>query len=164
MARHKKPRVTPLVVIIGCTLLILQARSASAADELKLIIAPRSAVLTAEGNVVLDVYLYNDGDKKRAAPAPEALFDVVWTLRDTDKHRPERRGSHFGIGTDTPKKYVINSRQAIHCVLAAHLDSETGDLVEFYISIDTKVNKVKTDLKPGESIRSNSVILYRPKE
>jgi hypothetical protein len=144
--------------------LVLGTRLTTAAEELRLIIAPRSTLLTAEGNIVFDAYLYNDGFERRRAPAPEALFDVTWTLRDTDKQRPERHGSHFGIGTDTPKKYVINSRQGVHCVLTTHFESAPGDLLEFFISIDAKVNKVKTDLKSGEAIRSNSVILYRPKE
>jgi hypothetical protein len=164
MERHKRPRTTALIVIVSGALLALGTPLASAAGEFRLIIAPRSTLLTADGNIILDAYLYNDSDERRGAPAPEALFDVVWTLRDTDKQRPERHGSHFGIGTDTPKKYVMNSRQGVHCVLTTHFESEPGDLLEFFISIDGKVNKVKTDLKAGEAIRSNSVILYRPKE
>lgn len=159
MERHKRPGTTSLIVIICGALFVLGAQLATAAEELRLIIAPRSTLLTAEGTVVFDAYLYNDSDKRRAAPAPEALFDVVWTLRDTLRNRPERRGSHFSIGTDTVKKYVMNSREAVSCVLMDHFESEPGDLLEFHISVDTK-------LKTGEvkTIQSNSVVLYRPKE
>jgi hypothetical protein len=40
-----------------------------------------------------------------------------------------------------------------------HFESEGGDLLEFHISVDTK-------LKTGEvkNIQSNSVMMYRPKE
>jgi hypothetical protein len=165
MARHKKPRITALIAIVFGTLLPLgSAQLATAAEELKLILVPRSLVLTAEGNIAFDLYIYNDSEKKRTAPAPEALFDVIWTLRDTDNRRPDRHGSHVGVATDSETKYVIDSRKAVHCVLGTHFESEPGDLLEFFISVDTKVNKVKTDLKPGEAMRSNSVILYRPKE
>lgn len=164
MESHKRPRKTALIIIISGALLTFGAQLAAAAEELRLILAPRSVLLTAEGNVQFDLYIYNDSDKTRTAPAPEALFDVFWTLRDPDKHRPERHGSHFGLATDGETKYVIAPRKAIHCILGTHFESEPGDLLEFLISIDTKVNKVKTDLKPGEALRSNSVILYRPKE
>jgi hypothetical protein len=164
MERYKRPRTTALTVIFSAALLALGTQLATAAGELRLIIAPRSTLLTADGNIVFDAYLYNDSDRRRAAPAPEALFDVVWTLRDTLRNRPDRRGSHPSIGTDTVKKYVINSRQTVHCVLTTHFESEPGDLLEFHISVDTKVNKVNTELKTGEAIQSNSVVLYRPKE
>jgi hypothetical protein len=126
---------------------------------LRLIIAPRSSVLTAEGTVIFDVYLYNESDKGRRAPAPEAKFNVVWTLRDADGKRPERRESDFIVGTDTAKRYVLNSREAVSCVLMDHFESEPGDLLEFYIIVDTgsKTGEVKT-------IASNSVVMYRPKE
>jgi hypothetical protein len=127
-------RLTAFAFVFLVALFALGARSATAGEELRLIIAPRSTLLTAEGNVVFDAYLYNDSDKRRTVPAPEALFDVVWTLRDTDRNRPERQGSHFSIGTDTPKKYVINSRQGVLCVLATHFESEPGDLLEFHIA------------------------------
>lgn len=164
MERHKRLRKTALIVTVYGALLVWGAQLGTAAEGLRLILAPRSAILTAEGNVEFDLYIYNDSDKTRTVPAPEALFDVIWTLRDPDKRRPERHGSHFGLATDGQSKYVIASQKAIHCILATHFESEPGDLLEFVISIDTKVNKVKTDLKPGETIRSNSVILYRSKE
>ena len=145
MERNKKPRTTALIVIVFGTLLTLGSiRFATAAEELRLILAPRSALLTAESNVEFDLYIYNDSDKTRTAPAPEALFDVVWTLRDPDKRRPERHGSHFGVVTDGQTKYVIGSRKAIHCILATQFESEPGDLLEFLISIDNKVDKVNT--------------------
>jgi hypothetical protein len=159
MEKHKRPGTASLIVFLTVALFVSDAQSATAAEELKLIIAPRSTLLTAEGNVILDAYLYNDSDKRRTAPAPEALFDIVWTLRDALGSRPERRGSHFSIGTDTVKKYVINSRETVGCVLTAHFESEPGDLLEFHISVDTK-------LKTGEvkTIQSNSIMMYRPKE
>jgi hypothetical protein len=159
MERHKRPRTTALIVIVCALLLAWGTRCTVAAGELRLIVAPRSAILTTDGNVIFDAYLYNDSDKKRSAPAPEAEFDVIWTMRDTNKLRPERSGSHFGIGTDTAKEYVIKARGAVACVLATHFEAEPGDLVDFHISIDMK-------LKSGEvkSLKSNSVILYRPKE
>jgi hypothetical protein len=149
--------------MISASLLAFGAQLA-AAEGLTLILAPRSAVLTAEGSVEFDLYIYNGDDKTHTAPAPEALFEVFWTLRDPNKGRPERHGSHSGLASDSPLKYVVAPGKAVRCILATRFESEPGDLLEFLISIDTKVNKVKTDLKPGESIRSNSVMLYRPKD
>src|SRR5438105_4779756 len=99
MEKHKRPRTTALIVVVSAALLALGVQLATAAEELRLILAPRSTLLTAEGTVTFDVYLYNDSDKRRATPAPEAEFNVVWTLRDTERNRPERRGSHLSIGT-----------------------------------------------------------------
>lgn len=164
METHTRSRTTALTAIVSGMLLALGLNLATAAEELKLILAPRSAQLTAEGNVEFDLYIYNASDKAKTVPAPEALFDVFWTLRDPDKRRPERHGSHFGLATDGPTKYVITPRKAIHCILGTHFESQPGDLLEFFISIDTRANKVKADLKPGETIRSNSALLYRPKE
>ena len=159
MEKHKRPRTTALIFIVSGALLAWGAQAVTAAEELRLIIAQRSTLLTAEGTVVFDAYLYNDGDKRRAAPAPDAEFKVVWTLRDTDRNRPERRGSHTSIGTDSVKSYVLKAREAVSCVLMDHFESEPGDLLEFHISVDTK-------LKTGDvkTIQSNSVVLYRPKE
>jgi hypothetical protein len=164
MEKNNGSRKTALIIMISGALWAFGSQLLAAPEELRLILAPRSLLLTAEGNVEFDLYIYNDSDKTRTAPAPEALCDVFWTLRDPDKRRSERHGSHFGLATDGKTKYVIAPRKAIHCILATHFESEPGDLLEFLISIDTKVNKVKTDLKPGEAMRSNSVILYRPKE
>jgi hypothetical protein len=157
MEKHK--RTTALIVVVSAALLAWGVQLARAAEELRLILAPRSTLLTADGTVTFDAYLYNDSDKRRATPAPEAEFNVVWTLRDTDGNRPERRGSHLSIGTDTVKRYVLNSREAVSCVLMDHFETEGGDLLEFHISVDTK-------LKTGEvkTIQSNSVMMYRPKD
>jgi hypothetical protein len=164
METHKRPRITAtLITLVSSALFALESQAQTEPEAWRLVIAPRSTALTSEGNIVIDAYLYNESDKKRTAPAPDALFNTEWTLRDTLGTRPERHGNHASIGTDTAKKYVENPRQAVHCVLTTHFDSEPGDVLEFSISVDTKVNKVKTDLKPGESLRSNSVLLYRSK-
>lgn len=164
METYKRPRIAaPLVIIIFGALVSLAVKSATAAESVRLIIAPRATLLTAEGNIVFDAYLYNEGENKRRVPAPDAISDVVWTLRDILGNRPERRGSGGIIGTDAVETYVLNSQMAVHCVLTTHFDSEPGDLLEFHIRVNTKLNKSKTDLKPDETIASNSVILYRPK-
>jgi hypothetical protein len=165
METYTRPRITASLITLVCSVLfVFESQAQVEPGAWRLVVAPRSTVLTSEGNIVFDTYLYNDSERKRTAPAPEALFDAIWTLRDPSGNRSERHGSNPSIGTDTVKKYVVNPREAIHSVLTAHFDSEPGDLLEFFINVDTKVNKAKTDLKPGESIRSNSVLLYRPME
>lgn len=165
MEKYKRPRITAaLITLVFSALLGLEGQAEPEPGAWTFVIAPRSTVLTSEGNIVFDAYLYNNTDKTRTVPAPDALFDTVWTLRDALGNRPERHGSHGSIGTDTVKKYVLNPGRTVHCVLTTHFDSEPGDLLEFSISVDTTVNKVKTDLKPGEAIRSNSVLLYRLKD
>ncbi len=157
MEEYQRPRTTVLIAIVLGALSSLANHAQ--AEDLKLVVAPRSVVLTADGIVAFDVYLYNSGDKRRIAPAPEALFDVVWTLRDPDKRRPERSGSDPGIGTDTAKEHVVKPRETVASVLTAHFESEPGDLLEFYVSVDVKSKNA--DEKP---LRSNSVVLYRPKD
>src|SRR4051794_8792215 len=129
MEIHNRPRKAALIVLISGALLGFGPQLAGAADELKLILAPESVLLAANGNIAFDLYIYNDSDKKRTAPAPEAVFDVFWTLRDPDKRRPERHGTHFGLATDGPTKYVIAPHKAIHCILGTHFESEPGDLL-----------------------------------
>ena len=129
------------------------------AGELQLVIAPRSTTLTAEGYIQFDVYLYNGSDRRLDAPAPEAEFNVNWTLRDTDKVRRDRDGSHFVLGTDTLKHYSMNPGTAVKRELGDRFQAEPGDMVEFFISVERKSKSGSI-----ESIRSNSVLLYRPKE
>src|SRR5256885_11284264 len=121
MERIKRPRIAAaLITLVSSALFALQSQAETEPGAWRLVIAQRSTVLTSEGNIVFDAYLYNESDKRRTAPAPEALFDTVWTLRDTLGNRPERHGSHASIGTDTVKKYVVNPGKAVHCVLTTH--------------------------------------------
>lgn len=151
------------LVVFALTLLLLGQRCL-AAEEVRLIVAIRSTALSGEGYVLFDLYLFNQSTKQMLVPAPENGFTVEWALRDPEGRRPDREGSNRVMATHTLKPYTLAPRTAVRCELGNKFDSEPGDLLEFYIRVDTKVNKVKTDLKPGEAIRSNSVILYRPKE
>lgn len=130
----------------------------SFADELRMVLAPRATTLTAEGYVTFDVYLYNDSARRVNAPAPEAEFTAFWILRDVDNVRPEREESNSVIGTDTVKRYVMAPKTAIRCEISNRLLSEPGDVLTLYITVE---------MKPGasitKSIRSNTVILFRPK-
>lgn len=141
------------------SLLFIGVQASSAEGELQLILAPRGTTVTAEGYIQFDLYVYNGGDRPLEIPAPEAEFNVHWILRDTDNVRQDRDGSHFVLGTDTVKRYVLKPQTAIKRDLGDRLLAEPGDLLEFYISVERK-------LKSGgvENIRSNSVVLYRPKE
>jgi hypothetical protein len=138
-------------------LLLIGTHASFATDELRLIISPKSALLGTEGRVDFDAYVYNTSKQRLEVPAPQGLFNVVWTLRDLCKNRPDRDGSHFVVGTDTIKKYVINPGTAVTCELSDEFSAEPADMLEFYITLDRK-------LKSGavETIRSNSIILYRP--
>jgi hypothetical protein len=85
---------------------------------------------------------------------------VVWMLRDICKVRPDRDGTHSVIGTHTVDPYMINPGSAIRCEhLGDGILAEPGDVLEFYITIERK-------LKSGavQTIRSNSILMYRPKE
>jgi hypothetical protein len=123
-----------------------------------MILAPRSTTLTAEGYVTFDVYLYNDSESRVSAPAPEAEFTAYWTLRDVDNARPEREESNSVFGTDTVKEYVLGPKAAIRCEISNRFLAEPGDVLILYISVDAKLRSGK-----AKSIRSNSVILFRPK-
>lgn len=144
--------------------LILLGQRCLAAEEVRLIVATRSTILSGEGYIVFDLYLINQSTKPLLVSAPENGFTVAWRLRDPQGRRADRDGSNRVMATHTLKPYTIAPRAAIRCELGNKFDSEPGDLLEFYIGIDTKVRKVKTDVEPGEAIRSNSVILYRPNE
>jgi hypothetical protein len=159
MEKHNRPRTTALIHVIAGVLLALNVPLATAAEELILVIAPRSTLLTAEGTVEFDVYLYNKSDKRRRAPAPDAEFNVVWTLRDMDKTRPERNGSHVSLGTDAVSSYALKSQEAVSTLLMDHFESKPGDLLEFHISIKAKSKDGQTNI-----IQSNPVLLYRDKE
>ncbi len=62
--------------------------------------------------------------------------------------------------THTVNPYVISPGGAIRCEhLGAQFDSEPTDVLEFYITIE---RKLKSDAV--QTIRSNSIVMYRPKE
>jgi hypothetical protein len=141
-------------------LLILGIRGCLAADELHLIISPNSTTLTAKGFVDFDAYIYNSSDRRIQVPSPQEGFNFVWTLHDICKIRPDRNGSNSVMGIHTVDPYVINPRCAVRCEhLGAQFDSEPGDVLEFYITVERR-------LKSGaiQTIRSNSVIMYRPQK
>lgn len=147
-------------VLFAGLLLLLGIGASYAADELHLIISPRSATLTAEGFIDFDAYVYNASKERIEVPAPQAGFNVVWTLRDICKARPDRDGTHSVIGTHTVDPYVMNPGSAIRCEhLGDRILAEPGDVLEFYITIERK-------LKSGavQTIRSDSIVMYRPKE
>src|SRR6266511_5787583 len=137
-------------------LLILGINGCFAAGELRLIISPTSTTLTAKGFVDFDAYIYNSSDRRIEVPAPQGGFNVVWTLHDICKVRPDRNDSDAVVGTHTVDPYVINPRCAVRCEhLGAQFDSEPGDVLEFYITLERK-------LRSGaiQTIRSNSVVMY----
>jgi hypothetical protein len=146
------------VVVLLAAVLLAGVTTPSLGDELHMILVPRSTTLTAEGYVTFDVYLNNDGESRISAPAPEAEFAAFWTLRDVDNVRPEREGSNVVFGTDAVKEYVLQPKSAIRCEINNKFLAEPGDLLVLYITVDAKLKSGKT-----KTIRSNSVMLYRPK-
>jgi hypothetical protein len=137
----------------------LQVQKCPAAEEIRLVLAPRSLSLTGEDYLKFDLYWYNGSPKKMEVPAPQRGFTVTWTLRDVDRVRRDRDGSHYILGTDTVKQYTLDPRTAIKCELGDRFRAEPGDILEFYITIDLTTRLGKT-----QTIRSNSAILYRSKE
>jgi hypothetical protein len=128
------------------------------AGDLRIILAPRSTTITAEGYVTFDVFLYNDSTDRVSAPAPEAEFTAFWTLRDVDNVRPERKESNTVFGTDAVKQYVLAAKTAIRCEINNRFLTEPGEVLVVYISVDAKSKSGKV-----ESIQSNAVMLFRPK-
>ena len=160
MGPYLEARTTVKTILRTSMLLLLGICSCFATDELHLIISPSSTILTAKGFIDFDAYIYNLSNKRIEVPAPQGGINVIWTLRDICKVRPDRHGSDSVIGTHTVNPYVINPGCAIRCEhLGAQFDSEPTDVLEFYITIERK-------LKSGavQSIRSNSILMYRPKE
>ena len=159
MGTDRTTRATRLKIVLSAVLLLfLGIDSSFAADELNLIIAPASATLSAKGFVDFDAYIYNSSDKRIEVPAPQGGFDVIWTLHDICKVRPDRNGTNSVVGIHTVNPYVVNPGRAIRCEhLGAQFDSEPSDVLEFYITLERK-------LKSGavQTIRSNSVVMYRP--
>lgn len=138
--------------------LILVTRGCFAAANPYLIISPNSTSLTAKGFVDFDAYIYNSSDERIKVPAPQGGYSIIWILHDICKIRPDRNGSDSVVVVHSVDPYVINPRSAIRCEhLGAQFDSEPGDVLEFYITIERK-------LKSGvvQTIRSNSVVMYRP--
>ena len=146
-------------LVLSALLLLVGRHGSFAADELRLIIAPKSPILTANGHTDSDAYIYNASKKRITVPVPYAGFNVVWRLRDICKVRPEREGTYADIGTHTVDPYLVNPGSAIRCEhLVASIQAEPGDVLEFYITIDRKPKSGAV-----QTIRSNSVLLYRPK-
>jgi len=156
MGADRTTRATTLRILLSAGLLLLGAGSSFAADELHLIIAPSSATLSAKGFIDFDAYIYNAGNKRIAVPAPYGEFNVIWRLRDVCNVRTDREGTDADTHTVDP--YMINPRSAIRCEhLGAQISTEPGDVLEFYITIDRKLNS-----GAAQTIRSNSVVGSTP--
>lgn len=140
-------------------IITLAAQVSVCAGELRMVIALRSTTLTEKGYITFDAYLYDDAETQVTAPAPASEFTTFWRVRDLDNVRPQREDSHLVVGTDTIKQYVLGPHRAISCQLGERFAADPGDVVEFYISVERKSKSGSV-----ESIRSNSVMLYRPKE
>jgi len=146
--------------LITGLLLLFGILSCFGADELYLIISSNATTLTVKGFVDFDAYIYNASDRRIKVPAPQEGFDFAWTLHDICKIRPDRNGSNSVLGIHTVDPYVINPRCAVRCEhLGAKFDSEPGDVLEFYITLERK-------LKSGaiQTLRSNSIVMYRPQD
>ena len=140
-------------------MILIAAHASPCAGELRMIIAPRSTILTDKGYITFDLYLYNDDEGRVSVPAPEREFTIFWRVRDVDNVRSETDDSHLIVGTDTVKKYILGPHDAIRCELGEHFLTQPGDVVEFYVSVDLKSASGKKT-----SIRSNTVALLRPKK
>jgi hypothetical protein len=128
-----------------------------AAEEVRLIIVPKSATLTAQGFIEFEAFIFNGTKEKLDVPWPQSGFNVAWKLHDICNMRPDRDGSHFVVGTDAVKTVRLNPGSAKGCELGDRFESAPTDVLEFYITIERK-------LKSGavQNIRSNSVVMYRP--
>jgi len=139
--------------------LVLGIHGCLGADGLYLIISPNSTTLTSKGLVDFDPYIYNSSDSRVEIPAPQGGYDIVWKLHDICKIRPDRDGSNSVVGVHTVEPYRINPRSAVRCEhLGSWFDAEPGDVLEFYMSIERKLNSGAV-----QTIRSNSVVMYRPR-
>jgi hypothetical protein len=123
-------------LVLLATVILIGMHTRLFAGELRMILAPRSTTLTAEGYVTFDVYLHNDSRGRVSAPAPEAEFTAFWTLRDVDNVRPERQESNVVFGTDTVKKYPMEPKTAIRCEISNRFLAEPGDILVLYITVE----------------------------
>lgn len=147
-----------IAVFANLLLFVGVVEQCSAAEELRVIIAPRSATLTAEGRIEYDAVIFNETKEKLAVPWLQRVYGVVWKLHDICKTRDDRDGTHSVVGTDVVNTVTLNPGAAKGCVLGDQFDSKPGDVLEFYITIERK-------LKSGamQTIRSNSLVMYRPR-
>ena len=161
MASYYYSGATTLKIIAlfaGFLLFIGASGHCLGADELRLVIAPKSATLTAKGFIEFEAFIFNGTKKREEVPWPQNGFNVEWKLHDSCNIRPDRDGAYFVAGTDTVETVPLNPGKAKGCMLGAQFDSEPADVLEFYITIERKRNSGDV-----QSIRSNSVMLYRPK-
>src|ERR1043166_212407 len=159
MGTNRRSRATTLrLILFAGVLLLLAIANSFASDELYLIISPSSPTFPEGGFIDFDGYIYNASAKRVDVPAPYGGFNVVWKVHDLCKVRPDREGSDASIGTHTVEPYMIDPKSAVRCEhLGAQFDAEPGDVLEFYITIERKLKA-----GAGQTIRSNSVVLYRP--
>lgn len=148
-----------IVLFASLVLFIEGLEHCSAAEEVRLMIAPKSATLTAQGFIEFDAFIFNLTKKELEVPWPQGGFDVAWKLHDICNVRPDRDGTHFVVGTDAVKTVRLNPGTAKGCELGDKFESEPTDVLEFYITIERKAKSGAV-----QSIRSNSVIMYRPRQ
>ena len=145
-------------IVLLALIILLQTQTWVLADDPRLVIVPQSTTLTSDGDVKFEVFLFNDSDRKITVPAPEARFTLFWKLRDVDSIRESRESSHFVLGTDTQSQHTLGPQTATRFDVGDKIFAEPGDVLEFYITVESKGKAGK-----GTTIRSNSVLLFRPK-
>jgi len=145
-------------IVLLALITLFETQTWLLAGEPRLVIVPQSTTLASNGNVKFAIYLFNDSDRKITAPAPEAGFTVFWTLRDVDNIREPRENSHLVLGTDTEPQHTLGPQTAARCDVGDKIFAEPGDILEFYITVESKGKSGK-----GMTIRSNSVLLFRQK-
>jgi hypothetical protein len=124
--------------------------------QLRLVFTCDSTILKENGEVMLNAYVFNDGDTKTRAPDPSAGLRVIWRIHNTDPSQEDRDGEEFIIATHNRKRINLSAHAAVKHSFAYQFDIHPGDIVECYVQLAGE--------SPGLNLRSNSVLLYRPRE
>jgi hypothetical protein len=123
----------------------------AAAEPLRLILVPQQVVISRDGETKFDVYLYNDGNSAATVPSLES-FSAFYFIRRAG-NEDAKVESDFRKFSRPIKDHTLKAHGVDHTIIDLQFSPGDGDYLELSIEVGNK-----------QTLRSNSVILYRPKE
>lgn len=128
-----KLTLTALLLTLGVT----------SADPVRLFLIPRSTLVEAHAEIVLDAYIWNSSQQVQHVPSLD-LISTVASWKNSGAAESSGKTT-----THNPPDEILPANGVKHMEVKTNLSAETGDLIEVYVEVGA----------PSQ-LRSNSVLLY----
>jgi hypothetical protein len=118
------------------------------ADDLQLLLVSPQTKIAPHGEVALEVYIYNGGQKSQLVPSLGEINTVV-TVRDLRGAKLPTTDSSAELKSHSDHRHALKAKATEHRTVKANIAAEAGDLAEVYVEIRTPA-----------IVRSNALLFY----